>query len=243
MESIRFEVNPNDVGPIEIVVNGTHYLNEIKDGVLEVLVPAPSTLSYTVSLKGYQSQSGLKQIQAVRRAELPPIQINLQQLPNWCVLGGKVSHPNGSVPYAMVLASGEYRFSSDPDGKFKFAAPFNEKNEIEIFCFCEGFSPKKKTLPKAPQHVSNFDLVQTPGDQIQLTYSFVQTDPIHYSIEGIAYYKTKAQNAMVLASEKFVFTSEHDGIYKLEDVPVKPNGKIELYGFCEGLQPFKAVLP
>jgi hypothetical protein len=47
--------------------------------------------------------------------------------------------------------------------------------------------------------------------------------------------------AMVLANGQHMFTCDPIGLYRLS-VPLDSNGKITLYGFCEGLMPYKMVL-
>lgn len=60
-------------------------------------------------------------------------------------LKGKVMF--GETPLcAMVLANGQYEFSCNGHGEYELEAPLDEKGEITIFGFCDGFKPFKYVL-------------------------------------------------------------------------------------------------
>jgi len=60
-------------------------------------------------------------------------------------------------------------------------------------------------------------------------------------ISGEVFWGTSPLCSLVLANGQHMFSCAGDGKYELE-VPLDANGEIILYGFCEGLQPFKQVL-
>ncbi len=47
-------------------------------------------------------------------------------------------------------------------------------------------------------------------------------------------------NILVLANGEYMFTPQDTGKYELT-VPLDANGEITLFGFCDGLQPFKEI--
>ena len=48
---------------------------------------------------------------------------------------------------AMVLANGQYMFSSSKNGSFSMDIPLDKDGGVTLFCFCSGLSPYKEEIP------------------------------------------------------------------------------------------------
>lgn len=64
----------------------------------------------------------------------------------WTKISGQVLSDVDKTPLcAMVLINGQHMFSCDPDGEYELDVPLNEKGEISLLVFCDGFKPFSET--------------------------------------------------------------------------------------------------
>jgi hypothetical protein len=65
--------------------------------------------------------------------------------PGWYNISGNIENESGAALVAMVLANGQYMFTSNPVGEFHLTMPLDSNDEITLFGFCSGLSPYKIT--------------------------------------------------------------------------------------------------
>ena len=69
--------------------------------------------------------------------------------PGWAKISGQALAENGGTPLcAMVLANGQYTFSSAGNGEYELEVPLNENGQITLFGFADGFQPFKTVLDR-----------------------------------------------------------------------------------------------
>jgi hypothetical protein len=163
-------------------------------------------------------------------------------------VSGRVLY-NASPLCAMVLANGRHTFSCEGDGQYELEVSADENGEITLFSFCEGLAPFKQVL--IPENAgTDIDINMHAASQgsIKMAITSVLSErgvinPGWVKITGEV--SDKYGNplcAMVLANGYHMFTcGENQGRYELE-VPLDENGEITLFGFCEGLLPFRQVI-
>lgn len=164
----------------------------------------------------------------------------------WVKIYGRVLYDR--VPLcAMVLANGEYTFSSAEDGKYELNVPLNENGEISLLAFCDGFAPFKQILK--PCEAIDVDINMFLCEECpEMSISIHKLEPI---IEKPGWIKITGSVSdengtglcvMVLANGQHIFScGEPIGYFEL-DAPFNENGEIILFGFADGFQPFKETL-
>ncbi|MCP4345628.1 MAG: hypothetical protein GY795_08885 [Desulfobacterales bacterium] len=157
----------------------------------------------------------------------------------WVNISGTVYY--GSQPLnAMVLANGQHMFTGPADGRYELEVPLNEDGEITLFGFCDGFAPFRQILK--PQEAEYFDISMVPAsDGKELIIGYTQKPAAsadRVKIKGSVSYAGRRLCAMVLANGQHTFTCTEEGVFELEVTP-NENGKITLFGFCDGFAPFK----
>ncbi|QTA80582.1 Peptidase, C1A family [Desulfonema limicola] len=160
----------------------------------------------------------------------------------WVKISGTVSY-NGTPLCAMVLANGQYIFSCAGDGGYELNVPLDSNGEITLFAFCDGLAPFKKVLNSL--QAKDFEISMSPdlsGNHISVTADLTPSNSGRVKISGTVSYNGTPLCAMVLANGQYMFSCAGDGKYELE-VPLDTYGKVTLFSFCDGLQPFKKTLP
>ncbi|MCP4345627.1 MAG: hypothetical protein GY795_08880 [Desulfobacterales bacterium] len=62
------------------------------------------------------------------------------------VISGKAATDDGKPLCLMILANGQYMFTSGEDGLYELEVPLNGAGEVTLYGFCEGFAPFRRTL-------------------------------------------------------------------------------------------------
>lgn len=63
--------------------------------------------------------------------------------PGWYDISGTIENDSGTPLIAMVLANGQYMFTSNPVGEFNLTVPLDGIGQIKLFGFCSGLLPYK----------------------------------------------------------------------------------------------------
>jgi len=145
---------------------------------------------------------------------------------------------------AMVLANGQCMFTSQSDGRYELTVPPDASGKITLFGGCDGLAPFKRILE--PEEAEYFDIIMSgpSSDGRNMTLTSVTSPSAKegwIKLSGKATYNDQPLNMIVLANGQQKFTPAESGEYELE-VPLDANGEITLFGFCDGLQPYKKIL-
>ncbi|MDM8521950.1 hypothetical protein QUF80_01125 [Desulfococcaceae bacterium HSG8] len=165
----------------------------------------------------------------------------------WVSLGGSVMNEEGTSLCAMVLANGQYMFSCEGGGEYDLEVPLDDKGEITLFAFCDGLAPFRQVMTEGEAGTDiDINMESASPDSKEMTITSetgtAVVNPGWVKISG----EVSDENgtplcAMVLANGEHMFSCAGDGKYELE-VPLDGNGEITLFGFCDGLQPYKEIL-
>ncbi|QTA82493.1 Uncharacterized protein dnl_48690 [Desulfonema limicola] len=157
---------------------------------------------------------------------------------------GSVIDENTNPLCVMVLANGQYMFSCDNLGKYELDVPVDDFNEVTVFSFCDGLAPYKQILELYDD--VNFDIKMITASPNSKTMSL--TSVMNNLNNGKVQIKGTVTDengsplcAMVLANGQYMFSCHGYGNYELE-VPLDERGEITLFGFCDGIQPYKTIL-
>ncbi len=161
-------------------------------------------------------------------------------------ISGNVYHESQPL-CVIVLANGQHMFTNSADGRYDLTVPLSDNGEITLFSFCDGMAPFKQILQ--PEQAINFDIYMSPSysaKNMNLTAILAPANEDGWvEISGKAATDGgKPLCIMVLVNGQHMFTSAEDGLFKLT-VPLDPldeEGKVTLYGFCDGFAPFRRIL-
>ncbi len=166
--------------------------------------------------------------------------------PTWIEVGGQALTEHGEPVCAMILANGQYIFSSASDGSFDLEAPLDKSGRITLFAFADGFAPFKRTI--IPSEAANFHLTMPPADPGTPDLFLTTNMDAGASQQGWVRISGEVDNgqgtpvcAMVLANGQYVFSSSTDGSFTLE-VPLDENGQVTIFVFADNFKPYKEVL-
>jgi hypothetical protein len=67
------------------------------------------------------------------------------QAETWVPIQGNVRLADGTPLCAMVLANGQYVFSCDGTGAYSLYVPLDDKGQVTLFSFADGFAPFRIT--------------------------------------------------------------------------------------------------
>ena len=162
----------------------------------------------------------------------------------WVRISGTVTSKEGQPLNAMVLINGEYMFTDAIAGKYDLTVPLDSAGEITLFGGCDGQAPFKRVWK--PEEAEYFDIIMSApssdGKNMTLTSVITESEKEGWvKLTGKAIYNDLPLNMIVLANGQQMFTSWESGEYELT-VPLDANGEITLFGFCDGLQPYKQIL-
>ena len=157
-------------------------------------------------------------------------------------ISGHVTY-HGTPLCALVLANGQRQFSCNNEGGFHLTnVPFDANDRITLFVFCSGFRPYKTILTSGETDLTVEMSTEPNGKRPVVTITSMTQSaakPGWIEISG------KIENqfgvplrALVLINGQHAFTNDPVGTFSLT-VPVGPNGSILLYGFCDGMMPYK----
>jgi len=154
---------------------------------------------------------------------------------------GTVQTADGTKLCSMVLASGQYMFSCDPNGPFSLTGLPRENNgTVKRQVYVDGFFPK-------------IDILSGPADgAVIMTRS--GTCPKYYTPYDPGFYPDSAGKrinisgkvllqksqtpicAMVLANGQYMFSCNETGSYAL-NIPLDSNGQFKLQVYADGFAP------
>ncbi len=140
----------------------------------------------------------------------------------------------------MVLANGQSMFSCGGAGAYSLEVPLDDKGQVTLFAFADGFAPYRVTAapaglpavvetntadPGSPSIAMNRDMGCAANNRVR----------IRGAIESLG---GAPLCAMVLANGQKMFScGASQGRYDLT-VPADDNGNITLFGFADGFQPY-----
>lgn len=200
----------------------------------------PSPVSYfpTVSAVGMQ----LFEVGGGVALDSYSIQFSVGSAPEGSVnLSGSVRAQDGSPLCAMVLASGQFMFSCDPDGPFSLTnLPRENDGTVRRQVYANGFFPRIDVLDGSVDETvvlarsgvcPNYNPPTDPGD-------FPDSAGKRIDIPG----EVLMQNtqtpvcALVLANGQHMFSCDGWGEYAL-NIPLDDNGQFEVQVYAEGFAP------
>lgn len=149
-----------------------------------------------------------------------------------------------SIPLnAMVLANGKYMFTSAANGVFNLkGVPLDGAGKITLYAFCSGRLPYKTVLTGSASNL-NINLPSSAGGAapvVKVTSWTASATKTGWVVISGTITNTSGTPlcAMVLANGQHMFTCSEVGKYSLT-VPLNSKGQVTIYGFCNGLMPFK----
>ena len=156
-------------------------------------------------------------------------------------LAGTVETAAGTGLCALVLASGQFDFSCNPDGPFSLTdLPRESNGTVKRQVYVDGYFPEVNTLPGSVDEA----VVMTPSGTCP-DYNAPYTPGVfpgsagkRIDISGTV----RLQNgqtpvcAIVLANGQFVFSCNADGSYAL-NIPLDANGQYKLQVYADGFAP------
>jgi hypothetical protein len=156
-------------------------------------------------------------------------------------LNGEVRDASGTPLCAMVLASGQFQFTCNPNGPFSLNNLHRETDgTVKRQVYVDGFFPRvdilqggtnqtvvmqrSGTCPNYNESANPGSNLDSAGDNINITGRVLQQDseiPVC---------------AMVLANGQFQFSCDGSGNYSL-DIPLDNNGQFKLQVYADGFAP------
>lgn len=162
----------------------------------------------------------------------------------WVHISGSVSY-EGTPICTMVLANGQYMFTCDINqGLYDLTVPLDDQGQITLFAFCDSLAPFKVSLTPSQAAIHNIMMASAGPEshQISLTYGIgTSTKPGWVTLNGTATFEGTPLNIMVLANGQYLFTPIETGAFSME-VPLDNEGRITLFGFGDGFQPYKQLI-
>ena len=173
--------------------------------------------------------------------EAPPASIVGDLDPTLVNLSGTIKTVGDTNICAMVLASGKFMFSCNPNGPFSLTNLTRENNgTVKRQIYADGFFPKVDVLPDSvdetvmmtrsgvcPSYNTPYDAGVFPdsaGKRINISGKVL----IQGSQTPIC--------AMVLANGQFMFSCDGTGSYAL-NIPLDTNGQFKLQVYADGFAP------
>lgn len=176
------------------------------------------------------------------------LNINTNIIDGWVNIQGNVLYKENIPLCTMVLANGQHMFTcNENEGKYNLFVPLDEKGQITLFCFCDGRSPFKVVLE--PWQAVNYDVYMVDASvydrdmTVTALFSSVGVvNPGWMKISGTVTLDGTPLCTMILANGQYMFTcGDNNGKYTLE-IPLDSNGQVTLFGFCDGLKPYRVTL-
>ncbi len=168
----------------------------------------------------------------------------LTQAADWVPIKGNVRLADGTPICAMVLANGQYMFSCGGDGAYSLNVPLDNKGQVTLFAFADGFAPFRVTAgPNAVPSTVRTRTADRRSPQIAMTRDAECGANNWVRISGeIESFGGSPLCAMVLANGQHMFTcGASNGRYDLT-VPADENGNITVFGFADGFQPYSETV-
>jgi len=156
-------------------------------------------------------------------------------------LSGAVQDAGGTGLCAMVLASGQFEFSCNPDGPFSLTdLPRENDGTVKRQVYVDGFFPNIDVLPDSVSETvvmtpagacPSYNLPSDPG-------VFPDSAGQRINISGSVLLQDTQTPicAMVLANGQFMFSCDGSGSYAL-NIPLDNNGQFKLQVYADGFAP------
>ena len=156
-------------------------------------------------------------------------------------LSGTVENSGGTGLCAMVLASGKFQFSCNPNGPFSLTdLPRENDGTVKRQTYVDGFFPNIKTLQDSTNETV---VMQRAGNcpEYNEPYSpgmFPEDSGKRIDISGTVLLQNSGTPicAMVLANGQFMFSCDGSGSYGL-NIPLDANGQFKLQVYADGFAP------
>ncbi len=158
----------------------------------------------------------------------------------WISITGEVRTETGIPVCAMVLANGEYMFSCGGSGAYSLNVPLDEKGQITLFAFADGFAPFSATVGQNSFPLPVRTRIAEPGSPLINMTRAVECSSsgwvrVHGTIDSV---DGQPLCGMVLANGQHMFScGASQGRYDLT-VPLDNKDEVTLFGFADGFQPF-----
>ena len=156
-------------------------------------------------------------------------------------LSGTVQTADGTSLCSMVLASGQFMFSCNPDGPFSLTdLPRENDGTVKRQVYVDGFFPNIDVLPDSVSET----VVMTPAGACP-SYNtpsdpgvFPDSAGQRIDISGSVLLQDTQTPicAMVLANGQFMFSCDGSGSYAL-NIPLDNNGQFKLQVYADGFAP------
>jgi hypothetical protein len=156
-------------------------------------------------------------------------------------LSGTVENPEGTGLCAMVLASGQYEFSCNPNGPFSLTdLPRENDGSVKRQVYVDGFFPNVQVLQGSVDETvvmsragscPNYNAPYSPG-------VFPGDAGKRINISGMVLLQNSGTPvcAMVLANGQYQFSCDGSGSYAL-NIPLDDNGQFKLQVYADGFAP------
>ncbi len=161
----------------------------------------------------------------------------------WLPVTGDVRTETGIPVCAMVLANGQYMFSCGGNGAYSLNVPLDEKGQITLFAFADGFAPFSATVGPNSFPLPVRTHTAAPGSPLISMTRAVDCSAsgrvrVHGAIDSA---DGQPLCALVLANGQHMFScGASQGRYDLT-VPLDSNDQVTLFGFADGFQPFSST--
>jgi hypothetical protein len=156
-------------------------------------------------------------------------------------LSGNVQTTSGTGLCAMVLASGQFMFSCNPNGPFSLSdLPRGNDGNVKRQVYVDGFFPNIAVLPGSVDETVQMARAGTCPDYNSFAEPGVFPGSAHKWIDISG--RILSQNtqtpicAMVLANGQFMFSCDGAGSYAL-NIPLDSNGQFKLQVYADGFAP------
>lgn len=163
----------------------------------------------------------------------------------WITISGSVRSDAADTPVcAMVLANGQDVFSCDGTGAYSLTVPLDANGDVTLFGFADGFAPYRVILaPQSPANTMQIRMQTASADSPRIALMRTITcsgTPRWVHITGsVLSDGGQPVCALVLANGQEMFSCGGDlGRYDLT-VPVDPDGRVTIFGFADGFQPYR----
>jgi hypothetical protein len=157
-------------------------------------------------------------------------------------LSGTVQNPEGESLCAMVLASGKYVFSCNPNGPYALTDLGRENNgTVKRQVYVDGFFPNIDVLQGSTQQTVTMQRAGECPDYNQPYTPSSNPDAAgeRVTISGMVLLQDSGTPvcAMVLANGQYIFSCDGTGNYAL-DIPLDNNGQYKLQVYADGFAPY-----
>jgi hypothetical protein len=156
-------------------------------------------------------------------------------------LTGKVQNASGTPLCAMVLASGQFQFTCNPNGPFSLAnLPRGDDGTVKRQVYVDGFFPEVDVLQGSTNEAvilrrasacPNYNNPYNPSNNLGSV-----GDQINISGRILSRNSNTPVCAMVLANGQFQFSCDGTGNYSLT-IPLDGSGQFKLQVYADGFAP------